>query len=103
MKIDNSIKSLTSKAVQQEPGRPGKGAAGDAGSSPVSTSVKLSSLSSQLQMIEKSFADTPVVDAARVAELKQAISDGHFKVNSEAVADRLIDTVRELIRAHKGV
>ena len=103
MKINNSIKSLTSAAVQQEPGRPGKGAAGDAASSPTSTNVKLSSLSSQLQMIEKGFADTPVVDAARVAELKQAISDGHFKVNSEAVADRLIDTVRELIRAHKGV
>jgi negative regulator of flagellin synthesis FlgM len=102
MKINNSIKSLTSTAVQQEPGRPGKGPAADAASSPVSTNVKLSSLSSQLQMIEKSFADTPVVDAARVAELKQAISDGHFKVNSEAVADRLIDTVRELIRAHKG-
>jgi negative regulator of flagellin synthesis FlgM len=43
-----------------------------------------------------------VVDAARVAELKQAISEGRFKVNAEAVADRLIDTVKELIRAHKG-
>lgn len=102
MKIEGSVKSVTSNAVQQEPGRSGKGSAGDTASSPVSTNVKLSSLSSQLQMIEKSFADTPVVDAARVAELKQAISDGHFKVNSEKVADRLIDTVKELIRAHKG-
>ena len=102
MKIEGSVKSVTSSAVQQEPGRPGKGSAADAGSSPVSTNVKLSSLSSQLQMIEKSFADTPVVDAARVAELKQAISEGRFKVNSEAVADRLIDTVRDMIRAHKG-
>ena len=102
MKIENSVKSVTSNAVQQEPGRPGKGPAADAAASPVSTNVKLSSLSSQLQMIEKGFADTPVVDAARVAELKQAISDGRFKVNAEAVADRLIDTVKELIRAHKG-
>jgi len=102
MKIENSVKSVTSNAVQQEPGRPGREPAGDAAWSPVSTNVKLSSLSSQLQMIEKSFADTPVVDAARVAELKQAISDGHFKVNSEKVADRLIETVKDMIRAHKG-
>jgi negative regulator of flagellin synthesis FlgM len=102
MKIENSVKSVTSSAVQQEPGRPGKAPAADAASSPASTNVKLSSLSSQLQMIEKSFTDLPVVDAARVAELKQAISEGRFKVNSEAVAGRLIDTVKELIRAHKG-
>ena len=102
MKIENSVKSVTSSAVQQEPGRPGKGPAADTASSPTSTNVKLSSLSAQLQMIEKGFADTSVVDAARVAELKEAISEGRFKVNSEAVADRLIDTVKELIRAHKG-
>ena len=100
MKVENSVKSVTSNAVQQEPSRPGREPAADAAWSPVSTNVKLSSLSAQLQMIEKGFADAPVVDAARVAELKQAISDGRFKVNPEAVADRLIDTVKELIRVH---
>ena len=102
MKIEGNIKSVTSSAVQQEPGRAGKEPAADVAAAPVSTNVSLSSLSSQLQLIEKSFADTPVVDAARVAELKQAISEGRFKVNADAVADRLIDTVKELIRAHKG-
>jgi negative regulator of flagellin synthesis FlgM len=102
MKIENNVKSVTSNAVQQEPGRPGKGPAADTAASPVSTNVKLSPLSAQLQQIEKGMADTPVVDAARVAELKQAISDGRFKVNAEAVADRLIDTVKELIRAHRA-
>ena len=102
MKIENSVKSVISSNVQQEPGRPGKGPVADTASSPMSTDVKLSSLSTQLKMIEKGFADTSVVDAARVAELKEAISVGHFKVNAEKVADRLIDTVKELIRAHKG-
>ena len=99
MKIEGNIKPVTSSAVQQEQGHAGKEPAADVAAAPVSTNV---SLSSQLQLIEKSFADTPVVDAARVAELKQAISEGRFKVNADAVADRLIDTVRELIRAHKG-
>jgi negative regulator of flagellin synthesis FlgM len=99
MKIEGNIKSVTSSAVQQEPGHAGKEPAADVAAAPVSTNV---SLSSHLQLIEKSFADTPVVDAARVAELKQAISEGRFKVNADAVADRLIDTVKELIRAHKA-
>jgi negative regulator of flagellin synthesis FlgM len=37
------------------------------------------------------------VDAARVQEIKQAIADGRFKVNPQAVADRLLATVRELL------
>ena len=42
-------------------------------------------------------ANTPVTDGAKVAEIKQAISDGSFKVNSEVVANRLIEMVRDLI------
>ena len=42
------------------------------------------------------------VDTARVQEIKQAISDGNFKVNPEAVADRLLETARELIQSKKG-
>jgi negative regulator of flagellin synthesis FlgM len=41
--------------------------------------------------------NTPVVDATKVAEIKQAITEGRFKVNSGVVADRLIKTVRDLI------
>jgi negative regulator of flagellin synthesis FlgM len=41
--------------------------------------------------------NTPVVDASKVAEIKQAISEGRFQVNSGVVAVRLIETVRDLI------
>ena len=34
--------------------------------------------------------------------LKQAIADGRFKVNPEVVADRLLATVQELIRAYRA-
>ena len=64
--------------------------------------MQLSSLSSHLQAIEKGFADTPIVDTARVAEIKQAIANGHFKVDADKVADRLLKTVQELILAHKA-
>jgi len=64
--------------------------------------VHLSPLSSQLQGIESNLANSGVVNMARVEEIKQAISDGRFKVNPEVIADRLLETVRELIQSQKG-
>ena len=102
MKIDNSFKTLTTSAIPDETKRPAGKAASGAGSAPRADSVQISPLSAHLQAIEQGFADTPIVDSARVAELKQAISDGHFKVDAGKVADRLLSTVQELIRAHKA-
>ena len=61
------------------------------------TSVSLGSTATQLGKMEASMTSMPVVDANKVAEIKQAISDGRFQVNSGVVADRLIQSVRDLI------
>jgi negative regulator of flagellin synthesis FlgM len=102
MKIDNSFKTLTTAAIPDETDRPAKKPAPESASSPTGTSVQISSTSSHMRAIEQGFAATPIVDPARVAALKQAISDGHFKVDAEKVADRLLATVQDLIRAHKA-
>lgn len=62
------------------------------------TSVSLGSTSAQLGSMQASMANTPVVDASKVAQIKQAISNGNFKVNSGMVADRLIQSVHDLIK-----
>ncbi len=101
MKIDNAIKPLTSGAVSGGGARSGKGAA----SSPRSgegEQVQLSPLSSQLQAIESSMANTPVVNSARVAEIREAIAQGRFKVNPDVVADHLLQTARELVRSRQA-
>lgn len=98
MKIDSSIKSIGTGAVSGGGSRPGKNAASAPGSGG-GDRVQLSPLSSQLQAIETSMADTPVVDSARVAEIRQAIAEGRFKVNPDAVADHLLQTARELLRS----
>lgn len=67
-----------------------------------STSVHLGSGSAQLRSIEGNIANSPLVDVHKVAEIKQAITEGRFQVNSEVVADRLIDTVRDLITASRN-
>lgn len=60
-----------------------------------SSQVHISSLSTNTQA---SSENREVLDVAKVAEIKQAISEGRFKVNSEVVADRLLETVKELIQ-----
>lgn len=63
------------------------------------TSVHLGSTTAQLRSLEGSIASAPLVDVHKVAEIKQAISEGRFKVNSGVVADRLINSVQDLITA----
>jgi negative regulator of flagellin synthesis FlgM len=69
---------------------------------PASDRVAITSLSSQLQALESRLADVSVVDVARVDAIKQAISEGRFKVDNEVVADRLIATVREYLLSQKS-
>jgi negative regulator of flagellin synthesis FlgM len=66
------------------------------------TSVSLGSTAAQLGKMEASMSNTPVVDANKVAEIKQAISEGRFQVNSGVVADRLIQSVRDLISSSRA-
>jgi negative regulator of flagellin synthesis FlgM len=53
--------------------------------------VSLSSEAQQLQKITDSLRDQPVVNSSRVAELKQAIADGSYKVDSNRVANKLLN------------
>ena len=64
--------------------------------------VEITSLSAQLQALESALADLSVVDQARVDAIKQAISEGRFRVDSDVVADQLLATVREYLLARKG-
>ncbi len=100
MKIDGTVKpaangAMTGSRAHANPNpAPGPRSEG--------ARVELSSLSARLHVIESGLDDAQVVDTARVAEIKQAISEGRFRVNAERVADRLLDTVRELITSHKA-
>jgi negative regulator of flagellin synthesis FlgM len=58
-----------------------------------SDEVQLSNLAAQLLASD----NEPPFDANRVAEIKQAISEGKFSINADAIADRLIVSARELV------
>lgn len=52
--------------------------------------VKLSSQAQQLQAIEERLRELPEVDSARVEQIKQAIADGSYQIDSTRIADKLI-------------
>lgn len=56
--------------------------------------VDISPLSARLQEVE---AGAAPVDAQRVAEIKQAIAEGRFKINPDRIADGLLVSVGELL------
>ena len=104
MKIDKPSKPLPANpAGDIATSAQARGKAGQPPASQLtsSTSVSLGSAATQLSSLESGMLNTPVVDANKVSEIKQAISEGRFKVNSGAVANGLIETVRQLIGGGK--
>lgn len=57
--------------------------------------VQLSALSSRLSQLESQFPQSSF-DAAKVSEIRSAIAEGRFQVNSGAVADKLIASAAQL-------
>lgn len=97
MKIDNSVGSVGGLPSGESRPRPGKSPTPSASAS--GEKVELSSLSSRMQEIEATLANVPVADAGRISEIKQAMSEGRFKVDASKVADGLIKSVQQMISA----
>lgn len=66
-----------------------------------SHNVQISSLSSQLQAMQSTQASGAVFETKKVEAIKLAISEGRFQVNSEKVADGLLETVKDLLNSRK--
>lgn len=58
--------------------------------------VSLTAHALQMRMLEELAEKAPVVDAERVEEIRQAIIEGRLKVDSEAIASKLLAAVHEL-------
>lgn len=101
MKIDNSFKSVGNPSTGEARARPVQGQPA-APAAPAGAQVELSSLASRMHDIEAAMANVAVVDVERVAEIKQAISEGRFKVDAEKVADSLIQSVRQMLAFQTG-
>lgn len=91
MKINSALPSVGTPATSGPTRAPAPAQHADTAAS---DRVDISSLSARLQEIG---AGEAPVDAQKVAEIKQAISEGRFQINPERIADGLLASVREML------
>lgn len=90
MKIDSSLPSpSTQSKVRQQ-----KSADSTA---PAAAKASTASVSAHLQQAAAIGSTTAPFDSQKVAEIRQAISEGQFKVDADKVASSLIEGVRSLL------
>lgn len=103
MKIGNSPEAKSALPVATERsgaadagraqgGTPSSGAAGK--TPEASARIELSSNASKLM---SGVADEGSFDAEKVQRITQAISEGKFSINAEAIADKLISNAQEML------
>lgn len=97
MKIDNTATTAANAALAETRSRQSRPQPEGSTAGPAAE-VQLSSLSSQMQ----AFGEPAPLENGRVAEIKQAIAEGRFKINTDAIAGRLIETAQQLIQSQRA-
>ena len=58
-----------------------------------SDNVNFSETSKQLEAVKSSLKDIPEVDASKVAHFKTQIASGNYQINSNAIANKILNNV----------
>lgn len=99
MKIEGT--SSTPKGLAPKAGKTAAKPEASSATAIAAPQVELSPRSARLQEIESGLANTPAMDGARVAEIRQAIAQGDFKIDASRIADGLINSVRQMLAAKR--
>ncbi|MDY0073548.1 MAG: flagellar biosynthesis anti-sigma factor FlgM [Thauera sp.] len=95
MKIDGTMKAYG--PTQTQSSRAPAAPAGKDSAVTGAAEVSLSPLAALMGKAESALANTSEINQQRVDEIRQAISDGQFKINPGRIADGLIASVREML------
>jgi negative regulator of flagellin synthesis FlgM len=110
MKVDSSPDSYIGSVAggpQKAAERPTAGAeaaaAGAAAKPQPAAGVTVTLSSSTTQALSGAGgAGSDVFNSEKVAAMKAAIADGSFKVNPEAIADKMLSNAAEMLRSSRG-
>jgi negative regulator of flagellin synthesis FlgM len=91
--FDNPKPIAPASSGSANPAAPANAKAAGAATEP-EASAKVALSPAAARLVNESNAD---FDAAKVARLAQAIRDGKFEVNAQAIADKLIANAKELL------
>lgn len=83
------IKGSNSNSVVADKSQ-GEASAAGASTPQTGDTVTLTSSARSLQKIEEAVAKAPVVNASKVAAVKQAVNSGTYQINASRVADKLL-------------
>lgn len=101
MKINEALKSVGSLNTDKLEANEKKSAKANVATTQAEAksgeSVTLSPLAEKIKTLETKVAASNVFDSNKVESIKSAISNGTFKVDTEKVADGLMQTVKDLI------
>ncbi len=88
----------TGKSTSGQKSTKANTASSNSGSSKTSSSdsLELTGEGTQLQQIEQSLSDIPIVDSKRVESVSQSIESGQYTIDNEKIADRIIENERDL-------
>lgn len=95
-KIDGGIQAaaqLRSVAINTK-----VAATGDAKPKPVEAadSVRLTGEATQLQAVQRELSAAPAIDQARVQAVREALENGSYKINPDAIATRMLGLDQQL-------
>lgn len=62
------------------------------------STAQVATFTQHMQEVQSTIANTPIVNADRVKEIKQAIAEGRFQIDPERIADGLLDNVKQMLR-----
>lgn len=97
MKIQPNNPSVANSAAVSNKTRLAPSSTASAPSQVRPVNVAINPLANQVAALEQSVQQQPVVDSGKVAAIKQAIAEGKFSINPNAIADGLISSARELL------
>ena len=90
--INSNSSTNTSASSKKAPEAANKEGLGSQSAAPSKDSVELSREAQALKRLESQILSSPDVDFGRVASIRQAISEGSYQIDAEAIALKMLDS-----------